>query len=146
AFGAAEWSVAGVGIDILPSAVIGCPEDVSVLVETQCPHLVHYPADAGVVLDDRIGVLAFRRRFMHELGSRQIRLVHLHEIDAHEEWLAGFRCSVEIIDRRFLNVIIEERDPDYPLSGVFTYWPLILNSSWGLSPALPDSAPLVTWL
>ena len=36
--------------------------------------------------------------------------------------------------------------PTTPLSGVLTYWPLILNSSIGFSPALPDSAPLVTLL
>ena len=35
--------------------------------------------------------------------------------------------------------------PTTPFSGVLTYWPLILNSSIGFSPALPDSAPLVTF-
>ena len=51
------------------------------------------------------------------VGVRQVRLVHLHEVDAHEERLARAGRPVEIIERRLLDVAIEERDPDHALRG-----------------------------
>jgi len=35
--------------------------------------------------------------------------------------------------------------PTTPFSGVFTYWPLILKSSFTFSPALPERDPRVTF-
>jgi transposase InsO family protein len=49
----------------------------------------------GVVLHNRIGELALGQRLLFELGSRQIRLMHLHEVDAHEERLGRLRVAVE---------------------------------------------------
>ena len=58
------------------------------------------------------GVFGFRRRLVDEFRCRQVWLVHLHEVDAHEERLAGLAVAIEIIQRRLLDVLVEERDPD----------------------------------
>ena len=44
--------------------------------------------------------------------GRHVRLVHLHEVDAHEERLAGLGGLVEIVDRSLLDVFIEKGNPD----------------------------------
>ena len=49
---------------------------------------------------------------MDEVGVRHVRLVHLHEVDAHEERLAGLGRPVEVLERRLLDVLVEERDAD----------------------------------
>ena len=52
-----------------------------------------------------------------EVGVRHVRLVHLHEVDAHEERLVGFGRLVEILKRRLLDILVEERNPDHALFG-----------------------------
>jgi hypothetical protein len=48
-----------------------------------------------------------------EVRVRHVRLVHLHEVDAHEERLVRvLRRFVEIVDGRLLHVLVEERNPD----------------------------------
>ena len=64
ALGAAERRVAGIGVNILPGAVVRGPEDVGVLVEAERADLVHDPADPRVVLDEGIGVLALGHGFV----------------------------------------------------------------------------------
>ena len=129
---AAERRVAGVGVNVLPGAVVGRPENVGVLVETERANLVQDTADAGVGLDDGVGILGLGHGFVHEVRMRHVRLVNLHEVDAHEERLAGFGRLVEILERRLLDVVVEERDPDDALlRACSTYWPLTLNSSFG---------------
>ena len=78
---------------------------------------------------------------------RHVRLVHLHEVDVDEERLVRrLGRLVEELECRLLDVTVEERDTnDAFCSGVSTYWPLILKSSFTASPALPDSDPLVTF-
>ena len=51
---------------------------------------------------------------------------------------------VEKVERGLLDVESKKGIPTTPLSGVLTYWPLILKSSLAGSPALPESDPLVT--
>ncbi len=71
--------------------------------------------------------------------------------------LGILRRLLEKLDRRLLDVAVEERDADDAigyvtpwsvtlLPGLSTYWPLILKSSFAFSPALPESDPLVTLL
>ena len=48
---------------------------------------------------------------MDEIGVRQVRLVHLHEVDAHEERCARPGCPLEVLERRFLDVFVKERNP-----------------------------------
>ena len=48
---------------------------------------------------------------------RHVRLVHLHEVDAHEERLVGLGRAVEIVERRLLDVLVEEGDADDALVG-----------------------------
>ena len=84
-------------------------------------------------------------------GCRQVGLVHLHEIDAHEERLVRtFAASIEIVESRPSRRSRQEmecRRRLLPLiTGVLTYSPLTLKSSCAFSPALPDSMPLVTRL
>src|SRR5262249_41710655 len=62
ALGAAERRVAGIWIDVLPGAVVRCPEHVRILIESKRSDLVQYSADPCVVFDDRVGVFAFRER------------------------------------------------------------------------------------
>src|SRR5271170_7423703 len=41
-----------------------------------------------------------------------VRLVRLHEVDAHEEWLVGFAYLVKIVRGGLFDVPIEEWDSD----------------------------------
>ena len=55
----------------------------------------------------------------------------------------GLGVLVEIVERRLLDIAVEERNADDALAaGVSTYWPLILKSSFAGCPALPDSDAL----
>ena len=56
-FGAAERRVAGVWIDVLPSAIVSGVEDERILIETKRAYLVHDATDTGVELDDRVGII-----------------------------------------------------------------------------------------
>ena len=85
ALGPTIGRIACVGKHVLPGAVVGRPEHVGVLVEAERADPVHDMADARVVLDDRVAELALRGRFADVLRRRHVRLMHLHEIDAHEE-------------------------------------------------------------
>ena len=89
ALGAAERGVAGIGIDVLPGTVVGRVEDQRVLVEAERAELVHDAADPGVEFDDRVGVLGLGHRLVDVVRVRQVRLVHLHEVDVHEERLGS---------------------------------------------------------
>jgi hypothetical protein len=51
------------------------------------------------------------------LRRRQVRLVHLHEVDAHEERLGGLGRLVEILERGLLDIGVEEGDADHALVG-----------------------------
>ena len=94
ALGAAERRIARIGINVLPGTVVRRPEHVGVLVEAERTDLVHDAADARVVLHDRVGIFALRERLVLELGCRHVRLMHLHEVDAHEERLRRLaRCG-----------------------------------------------------
>ena len=80
---------------------------------------------------------------------RHVRLVHLHEVDAHEDRLVwnshcgrDSRSPPSRHSRRRTEFRPRLRLPS--ITGVSTYCPLILNSSRAGWPALPDSAPLVT--
>ena len=83
---------------------------------------------------------------MHEVGRRHVRLVDLHEVDVHEEWLVRRLAAViEIVEGCFLDVLVEERNADDASFPACSHTaPLILKSSFAVSPALPDIAPLVT--
>ena len=48
-------------------------------------------------------------------GWGQVRLVHLHEVDAHEERGPGCGRLVEILRRGLLDVLVEERNPHHAL-------------------------------
>jgi hypothetical protein len=50
-----------------------------------------------------------------EVRVRHVWLVHLHEIDAHEERLARFGRLVQILDSRLLDIFVEERNADHAL-------------------------------
>ncbi len=54
---------------------------------------------------------------MDEVRVRQVGLVNLCEVDAHEEWLARLRHLVEVFEGRLLDVFVEERDADHALLG-----------------------------
>src|SRR5262249_9099746 len=110
ALGAAEWRIASIWVNVLPGAIVARPKDVSVLIETKRANLVHDPADPRIILNDRIRVFALRERFFLEFGGRHVRLMHLHEVDAHEERLCRIRVAVEIVERCLLDILIEERN------------------------------------
>lgn len=56
---------------------------------------------------------------MLELGSRHVRLVHLHEVDVHEERCCRLAVAIKIIQRSLLDVFVEERNADdTPVGGV----------------------------
>ena len=59
-----------------------------------------------------------RHRLMLEFRRRHVRLVHLHEVDAHEEGLRRAAVAIEIIDRRPLDVLVVERNADHALFAV----------------------------
>ncbi len=48
---------------------------------------------------------------------RHVRLMHLHEVDAHEDRFARIGIAVEIVDRRLFDIAVEERDADHALRG-----------------------------
>ena len=101
--------------------------------------------DTGVGLDNRIRELGLRHGLADVVGVRQVGLVHLHEVDAHEEGLAGLRRAVEIVDRGLLDVLVEERDADHALLGRVLVFAVDVPIVVAFSPALPDSAPVVTF-
>ena len=68
--------------------------------------------DARVSLDDGVRVFGLGWGLVDELRGGQVRLVNLHEIDAHEERFAGFGCLIQIFGRRLLYVLVQERNAD----------------------------------
>ena len=62
-----------------------------------------------------IAELALRRRLALIVRRRHVRLVHLHEIDVHEERLRCMRMLVEIVERRFFDIAVKEGDADHAL-------------------------------
>ena len=55
---------------------------------------------------------------MDVVGVRHVRLVHLHEVDAHEDRLARIRIAIEIVERRLFDVAVEERNADDAFAAV----------------------------
>src|SRR6476620_9464742 len=115
ALGAAERGVSRVRINVLPCAIIARPEHIRILIEAERAYLIHYAADARVVLDHRIGEFALRGGLMFELGSRHVRLMHLHEIDAHEKWRRRVNVALKIVERRLLDILVKEGNADETL-------------------------------
>ena len=114
---AAVGRIARVREHVLPGAVVRRPEHIGGLVEAERAELVHDVTDARVILDDGIAELRLDRRLSLVLRRRKVRLVHLHEVDAHEEGLRRMGMLVEIIERRLLDIFVEERDADHALLG-----------------------------
>src|SRR5262249_10512539 len=56
---------------------------------------------------------------MLELGSRQVWLMHLHEIDAHEDRLVRPGHLVEVLERRLLDIFVKERNAAHSTVGCF---------------------------
>jgi hypothetical protein len=52
---------------------------------------------------------------MNEVRMRQVRLVHLHEVDAHEKWLGRTRVAVEKVQRSLFDIGVQERNADNTL-------------------------------
>ncbi len=56
---------------------------------------------------------------MDVVRVRQVRLMHFHEVDAHEERLVRrLRRLVEIVERGLLDIAVEERNADHALAAV----------------------------
>ena len=87
---------AGVGPGVLPGAVVGGEDDNRV--GRFGADDVHDPADVVVKLQHRIRVVA-KVRLAREHLVRAGGLVHLHEVDVHEERLAVFRVLLDVFDR-----------------------------------------------
>ncbi len=94
---AAERIGAGVGPRVLPGAVVRRVDDDGV--GRLGADGVHDPADVGVHLDHLVGVVA-EARLAHERLVRAGRLVHAHEVHAHEERLAVLGVLLDVGDRR----------------------------------------------
>src|SRR5262249_26782770 len=69
-------------------------------------------ANTRIILDYRVAELALDQRLVDKIGVRNIRLVNLHEIDAHEEWLRRTGVAIEIVERRSLDVGVQIRNAD----------------------------------
>src|SRR5262249_16031542 len=82
------------------------------LVEPERTNLVQYPADPRVVLDDRVSIFALRERLMLEFGGGHVRLMRLHEVDAHEERLGRSRDASEIVERSLFNITVVKGNPN----------------------------------
>ena len=118
AFGAAEWRIAGIRIDVLPGAVIGGPYHKGVFIDPQLAQLIHDMANAGIHFHHRVGVFALRHRLADVIRIRHVRLVVLHKVDAHEERFGRFCVCFEIVQRGLLDVAVEEWDPDHALFAI----------------------------
>ena len=94
---AAERRRAGVGIGVQPGAVVGRHDDDRV--GRLGADRVHDPADVGVELHQRIGVVA-EMRLALELRRGVGRVVHLEEVDVHEERLVVVGVLLDVVDRR----------------------------------------------
>ena len=147
ALGAAERRVAGIGIDVLPGAVVGRVEDQRVLVEAERAELVHDAADAGVELDDRIGVFALGHRLVDEVGCGMFGWCTFMKLTLMKNGSRRLRrCDRETRappSRRSRRRTECRRRPC--LAGrvdvLAVDLEVLLRAG---SPALPDSAPLVT--
>ena len=83
---AAERGHPGIRPGILPGTVVGGEDDDGV--GRLGADGVHDAADVGVELEHRVGVVAEVRLPLERL-RRVRRVVQLHEIDAHEEWIGA---------------------------------------------------------
>jgi hypothetical protein len=70
--------------------------------------------------------------------------VHLHEVDAHEERQARLAVSIEIVERRLLDILVEERDPDNALVWRVDLFAVDLEILARRLTGITDNAPLVT--
>ena len=59
-----------------------------------------------------VRILALRQGLMNEVRMWQVRLMDLHEIDAHEEGLRRTCVAVEIVERCLFDITIQERNAD----------------------------------
>ena len=94
---AAERVGAGVGPGVLPGAIVRRVDDDGV--RRLGPDGVHDAADVGVHFQHFVGVVA-EARLAHERLVRAGRLVHAHEVHAHEERLAVLGVLLDVGDRR----------------------------------------------
>jgi class 3 adenylate cyclase len=87
----------GIRPSILPCTVIGCDDDDGV----RCfrPDRIHDAADVGVKFQHRVGVIA-ELRLAPECRVRVGRVVHLHEVDVHEEGLVVLGVLLDVRHRR----------------------------------------------
>ena len=83
------FACSNVGIHVLLDAPVTRPESVSGLVGIKCADLVRDMSDLDVILHHRVRVLGLGQRLVDGVGGRQVRLVYLHEVDAHGERLPG---------------------------------------------------------
>src|SRR5215475_335881 len=72
-------------------------------------------ANTRISLNYGVAEFALDHRLVDKIGVRQIWLVHLHEIDAHEERLRRTSVAIEIIERGSLNIGVQIRDADNAL-------------------------------
>ena len=56
--------------------------------------------------------LLFAADLPTEFRRRHVGLMHLHEVDAHEERIVRMRVLVEIVERGLLDIFVKERDAD----------------------------------
>ncbi len=94
---AAERRHPGIRPGVLPRAVVGGDDDDGV--GRLGPDRVHDAADVGVELQHRVRVVA-ELRLAPERLRRVGRVVHLHEVDIHEEGLGAVRVLLDVGDRR----------------------------------------------
>src|SRR5262249_39995830 len=101
---AAEWRVPGVRPGIDPGAVVGGPDHTGVLGEAKIADGLHYAAGIVVELHQRILIWHRGRRFTLPFRRREIRLMHLHEVEVHEERLRVPGMILDPFDRCFPNL------------------------------------------
>ena len=94
---ATEGRSASVRVRILPSTVVGRHDNYRV----RClrANRIHDPTYVVIELQQRIGVIA-EARLPRELRRRIGRVVHLHEVDIHEERLVVLGVLLDVVDRK----------------------------------------------
>jgi hypothetical protein len=106
AFHTAERRGAGVGPGILPGTIVGRHDHDGV--GRLRADGIHDPADVVVEFQHGIRIVA-EMGLPSELRRRIVRVVHLHEVDIHEEGLVALGMCLDIFDRRVSLFDIERR-------------------------------------
>jgi hypothetical protein len=109
----------GIWIGIQPRAIVGGDDHNSV--GRVSADFVHNPTDIGIHLHQRVGIVA-EMRFAPERGRCIGWIVHLDEVDIHEERLVTLRMFLDVADRRiglpdveFGQVVVESRLLEIPV-------------------------------